>query len=129
MPERGAGGAFARARRVPLWCWWIFVVWFVSFPWFGWTSTPQWQRASWVPFASRWDKPRDVAANMLLYIPFGWSAGRRMTRWQVALTAAAVATSAEALELFGRTRFPSSTDVVAAAAGALVGVWAARFVR
>jgi glycopeptide antibiotics resistance protein len=113
-------------RRVPLWVWWILVVWFVSFPWIGWTSTPQWQRAQWVPFAGRGDRPRDMVANVLLYVPFGFSGGRRMTWWQVALASAVVAASAETLELFSRTRFPSATDVVWAASGALAGVGARR---
>ena len=127
MHARDVRAASGSVRRVPVWAWWILVVWFVSFPWVGRTSTPQWQRAQWIPFAGLADKPRDIVANVLLYVPFGFSAGRRMAWWQAALASAVVATSAETLELFSRSRFPSTTDVVAAVGGALAGMRARRF--
>src|SRR5215217_8046781 len=65
-------------RRVALWCWWIPIVWALSLPWTGFTRQPQWDRVHWVPFSDPADKPRDLVANVALWIPFGFSlAGRR----------------------------------------------------
>jgi glycopeptide antibiotics resistance protein len=102
-------------KSFPLWCWWILLVWFVSFPWFGFTRIPQWRRVHTVPFGDPADKLRDVGANVLLFIPFGYSiAGRRGAIAGLALSAAAaaaVSVSAEATQLFSTRRYPSATDV------------------
>jgi len=112
-------------KSFPLWCWWILLVWFVSFPWFGFTRIPQWTRVHAVPFGDPADKLRDVGANILLFIPFGYSiAGRRGVIAALAVgaaTAAAVSVSAEATQLFSTRRYPSATDVASAVAGAIVG--------
>jgi glycopeptide antibiotics resistance protein len=112
---------------VPFWCWWIPIVWIISFPW-PLTSVPQWHRVHWVPFADPADKPTDLLANVLLFVPFGYSlAGRRRGRariLQALLAAGVVSISAEALQLFSTARYPSATDVSAAMAGAAAGGWA-----
>jgi glycopeptide antibiotics resistance protein len=115
-------------RALPLWCWWIPLVWVISLPWTGFTPHPQWDRVHWVPFSDPADRPRDFAANIALFVPFGFSlAGHRRTgRWiaGAVLAAAAVSLTAEATQLFSTVRHPSATDVSAAVAGALAGaVW------
>ena len=117
----------AVSSRIPLWVWWIPVVWAASFP-VGLTTTPQWHRVHLVPFSDPADKLTDLAINLLLFVPFGASfataAGR--LRW-LPLAAAAVSVSAESAQLFSTVRYPSGTDVVYAIAGAMAGgVMAAR---
>lgn len=111
----------ARLRRLPLWIWWIPVVWIASFP-VGPTATPQWRRVHAVPFTDPADKVEDLAVNLLLFVPFGYS----FARWRgrpIPLLAAAAATSAsaEAMQLFSTVRYPSGTDVVYAVVGAVAG--------
>ena len=111
-------------RRTPLWCWWIAVVWILSFPWVGRANTPQWQRVHWVPFKDPADKLRDVVANVALFVPFGFSlAGRQrpMTTLRICLIAAAVSISGEATQLYSTKRYPSATDVTCAVVGAVAG--------
>jgi hypothetical protein len=69
-------------RRIPVWCWWIAVVWAVSIPWVGFTATPQWDRVHWIPFTDPADKPKDLVANVALLLPFGisFARGRRGNR-------------------------------------------------
>jgi glycopeptide antibiotics resistance protein len=108
-----------------LWVWWIPVVWAISTPWVGFTSTPQWHRVHLVPLSDPADKARDVIANVLLFVPFGYSAaGRRgsPSGFLFALgAAAAVSLSAEASQLFSTQRYPSATDVAAAVVGSAMG--------
>ena len=108
-----------------LWVWWIPVVWAVSTPWLGFTTQPQWHRVHLVPFTDPADKARDIAANILLFVPFGYSAaGRRATRSGLLFAlgaAAAVSISAEASQLFSTQRYPSATDVTAAVVGSAIG--------
>ena len=112
-------------RVPPLWVWWIPVVWAISSPWVGFTRTPQWHRVHLVPLADPADNVGDVAANVLLFVPFGYSAaGRRHSRSGVlfALGAATlVSLSAEASQLFSTERYPSATDVAAAVVGSALG--------
>jgi glycopeptide antibiotics resistance protein len=110
-----------RARGVPLWVWWIPLVWVISFPWGGSSSRPQWSRVHPIPFTDPADRPRDVLANVALFVPFGYSYGRRGPWWKAVAIAAAVSVTAEATQLFSTDRFPSATDVTAALIGAAVG--------
>jgi glycopeptide antibiotics resistance protein len=105
-----------------LWMWWIFVVVVVSGPWYGVVREPQWGRVTWLPFHGFEDKPRDVAANFLLFLPFGWSFAMsrpRTPRTVVAALAwsAAVSLAVEIPQLFYRLRDPSATDVFMAMCG------------
>jgi hypothetical protein len=58
-------------RRMPLWLWWIPLVWILSFPWTDLTRVPQWSRVHLRPFSDPADRPRDVVANLALFVPFG----------------------------------------------------------
>jgi glycopeptide antibiotics resistance protein len=110
---------------VKLWMWWILIVIVVSGPWFGIVREPQWGRVTWIPFHGLEDKPRDVVANFLLFVPFGWSfaASRPRARGVLAAIAwsAAVSLAVEIPQLFYRLRDPSATDVLMAICGAAAG--------
>jgi glycopeptide antibiotics resistance protein len=111
-------------RRAPLWCWWIAVVWLVSFPWLGRATAPQWHRVHWVPFADPADKITDVLANVALFVPFGYSLarrGRQTSLLRLCVIAALVSASGEVLQLYSTDRFPSATDVTSAVLGAVAG--------
>jgi len=122
-----------RVRRVPLWCWWIPVVVLLSLPWIGFTATPQWFRVHWIPFTDPADKPRDLLANIALFIPFGYSYVRhrpgRFRILEALLAALVVSIGAEATQLFSTERYPSATDVFAAMVGASAGAALVSLVR
>jgi glycopeptide antibiotics resistance protein len=108
-----------------LWMWWILVVTAVSGPWFGIVREPQWGRVTWIPFHGFEDKPRDIAANFLLFVPFGWSfvasrPGARGVRAAIGWSAA-LSLAVEVPQLFYRLRDPSATDVLMAMCGAAAG--------
>ena len=111
------------------WQFWILVILVGSGPWFGVTSTPQWDRVTWVPFTGKEDKPRDVLVNLALFVPLGWTlASRRpVGRGLLVATAAGFATSfvAESMQLFCILRDPSATDVLNNTVGSALGAAAA----
>jgi glycopeptide antibiotics resistance protein len=113
-----------------LWKWWILVVAVVSGPWFGFSAEPQWHRVTWIPFRGFEDKPRDVLANFLLFVPFGFSfAWDRVGRSQIlaaVLAGSIVSICVEVPQLFYRMRDPSATDVLMAVCGAAAGSVAAK---
>jgi glycopeptide antibiotics resistance protein len=110
-----------RVRDVPLWVWWIPVVLIISIPWTGSTSHPQWSRVHPIPFTDPADRPRDFVANVLLFLPFGYSFGRRGRWWMAIVAAALVSFTAESTQLYSTDRFPSATDVAAALCGSAAG--------
>lgn len=116
-----------------LWLLWIPFVWFISFPWIGFTLDPQWDRVHLIPFTDEGDKPRDIIANFLLFVPFGYSVARRRTPARAlaraAGLAAVVSISAEAMQLFSTERYPSATDVSVALLGSVVGAVATVYFR
>jgi glycopeptide antibiotics resistance protein len=112
-------------RVVRVWLSWFALVLFVSLPWMGFTTVPQWERVHWVPFADPADKVRDVVLNGLLFVPLGIAVSRHRSWINAAvlsgLMALAISIPAEATQLFSTRRFPSATDVAAAVFGAVVG--------
>jgi glycopeptide antibiotics resistance protein len=110
---------------MPIWGWWGLAVVIISLPWIGFTATPQWERLHLLPFTDPEDTTRDLAANIALFVPFGfWFAAGERPRpafARAALAAAAVSIVAEAPQLFSTLRNPSATDVVSAMTGAAAG--------
>ena len=106
--------------RLPLWVWWIPVVLIASFP-LGLTATPQWDRIHLVPLTDPADKVEDLAANILLFVPFGYSFARDRGLAWLPLAAGLVSAVAELSQLFSTVRYPSGTDVFYAVVGALAG--------
>jgi glycopeptide antibiotics resistance protein len=96
------------------------VVLIASFP-LGLTATPQWDRVHLVPFTDPGDKLEDLAANILLFVPFGYSFARDRGLAWLPLAAAVVSAFAELSQLFSTVRNPSGTDVLYAVVGALAG--------
>jgi glycopeptide antibiotics resistance protein len=114
--------------RIPLWVWWIPVVLIASFP-LGLTATPQWDRIHLVPLTDPADKVEDLAANILLFVPFGYSFARHRGLAWLPLAAGLVSAVAEASQLFSTVRYPSGTDVFYAVVGALAGGLASLVLR
>ncbi len=116
-------------RRWPFWLW-TGVILLLVLPWTSFQSHSHWSRVAWIPFMSQPLKIRDVVANVLLYVPWGYflmlmpRAPRRI--WLVAMFAAGLSLSTEAAQLYSHGRFPSMTDVVSNICGAVTG---ARLVR
>jgi glycopeptide antibiotics resistance protein len=112
------------------WQWWLLVVIAASGPWFGIVREPQWQRVTWIPFHGLDDKPHDMVANFLMWVPFGVAFARDRRRGErVAVTVVAglaLSVAVEALQLFYRMRDPSATDVVMAICGSAAGSLAAQ---
>lgn len=110
---------------MPLWSWWVIVIWLVCLPWPG--MAPQADRdVQLVPFTGRADRPRDVIANVLLFLPFGYlfaAAHPRRGYLRLLATAAAISLTAESLQLLSPARYPSATDVVMNTGGAFLGGW------
>lgn len=108
-----------------LWAWWALVVIAVSGPWFGIVREPQWQRVTWIPFHGFEDKPRDIAVNFLLFVPFGMALARdyggRGAIARATLAALALSLAVEVPQLFYRLRDPSATDVLMAMCGSAAG--------
>ena len=107
------------------WPLWVVVIAIASGPWFGIVRHPQWDRLTLVPFHGSEDKPRDVAVNLLMFVPFGWSfaksRGGRMTTVQAIGAGALVSIAVEIPQLFYKLRDPSATDVVMAMIGTAAG--------
>ena len=120
-------------RVVRVWLLWFALVLFVSLPWMGFTTVPQWNRVQWVPFEGSADKLRDVGLNALLFMPLGFTVSRRRPLITGVVLSAAMALSisvpAEATQLFSTRRFPSATDVATAALGAMAGALTTLWVR
>jgi glycopeptide antibiotics resistance protein len=96
-------------------------VWAISFPWKSFTPRPQWSRVHLVPFTDPADRPRDVIANIALFVPFGYLYVRRGSWWRAIAIATVVSVIAEATQLFSTDRFPSATDVTAGVVGTVLG--------
>ena len=115
-------------RRMPLWFWWVIVIWLVCLPWPG--MAPQADsHVQLVPFAGAADRPRDVVANIFLFLPFGYLFAASHPRRGYALllaTAAAISLTAESLQVLSPARYPSATDVVVNTGGAFLGGWLRR---
>jgi glycopeptide antibiotics resistance protein len=114
--------------RIPLWIWWIPVVWLASFP-LGLTASPEWDRVHLIPFSDPADKVRDLAVNVLLFLPFGYSFARDRGLAWLPLAAGLVSAAAELSQLFSTVRYPSGTDVTYAVIGAVIGGLAATVLR
>ncbi len=103
---------------------WVGVILFVVVPWATFKTHSHWGEVRWVPFVSPPIKIRDIVANVLLYVPFGywysraWPERRRRAGWYgLGLTLVT-----EFSQVYSHGRFPSTTDVSANVIGAWLGV-------
>lgn len=85
-----------------------------------------WARVEWVPFTQR-VRPLDFLLNILLFVPFGFTAqtaGQRVQR--VVLAATLLSAGVEVFQVYTHGRLPTTTDVLSNATGAFLGArWAA----
>ena len=100
-----------------------------TMPWSNFQGHSHWVKVCWVPFQDHrlpgfW---LDAAQNILLFVPFGFTAihagGRNkfVTGALTGLLAAVLAASGELFQVYCHERFPSMSDVADGTAGALLG--------
>jgi glycopeptide antibiotics resistance protein len=86
-----------------------------------------WAKVRWIPFVTPPVRTRDLAANVMLYLPFGFAASRLPGRRKGARTillAAGLSLVTEWTQVFSHDRIPSTTDVCCNMLGAGLGGWA-----
>lgn len=123
-------GRLPQRYRLPLW---TLVIAACVVPWWGFQWHSHWSRVSWWPFVTGPLRLRDVAVNLLLYMPFGWFfvLGRPWARSRLIAavgTGLLVSLFTELTQVYSHGRFPSATDVVMNTLGTLAGGLAARAV-
>lgn len=103
---------------------------FFGMPWTGFVARPQRRRMIFIPFRQYSYRRRDLALNVLYYIPmgmigmaFGWTAASTL------LVAAGLSGGTELVQIFSTDRYPSATDVTLNVAGAAFGIAAVMLVR
>jgi glycopeptide antibiotics resistance protein len=108
-------------------CWTAFIV-FAVVPIGRYREQPARRQIAWIPFVSRPVTLRDIARNVLLYVPFGYLQARALvhaTAWRALAYSAALSAGTEATQVYSRGRYPSTTDVVCNVLGAMAGfAWA-----
>ena len=109
---------------------WIGVILFVVTPWYGLRDHSHWARVQWIPFISPPIRLRDMVANTLFYVPFGYfyvRATRRGGVWHAVATGLLLSAVTELTQVYSHGRFPSTTDLLCNSAGAHLGaLWATR---
>ena len=121
--------------------WWLLALWtglivLVVLPWVGFQNHTHWYKVQWIPFVSPPIKVRDIAANLLLYVPWGYFGARAMrsrppsllrsfgetgSLWIVVALAAVLSLATETTQLYSHGRFPSATDLTCNILGAWAG--------
>lgn len=110
---------------------WTAVLVAILVPWGDYTGHTHWGKVVWIPFGPP-VRVLDVAANVLVFVPFGslWRQSRigRFERLAWALTVAAtLSIGGEWLQVYSHLRIPSVTDVVTNLMGVVAGwMWASR---
>ena len=83
-----------------------------------------WAKVRWVPFVTPPVRIRDLAGNVMLYVPFGFAAARLPGRGRGARTillATGLSLFTEWTQIFSHDRIPSTTDVCCNMLGAGLG--------
>lgn len=118
----GANGR-QRGSRWPL-AIWTGIIFLLVVPWGSYQDHSHWARVQWIPFVTPPIKLRDIVANTLVYVPFGyWSMrlGERPRAWRGVVLAFALSLATEFTQVYSHGRFPSTTDVVCNVFGAWLG--------
>jgi len=108
--------------------WWPLALWtglivLLVAPWTMYVNHTHWQRVAWIPFSPP-IRIRDIALNLLLYVPWGYFGARAMRSgrvWIVVALAAVLSLATEASQLYSHGRFPSATDLTCNILGACAG--------
>jgi len=121
----------ARRHTFPAWLWfaaWSALIVAATVPGKDFVGHTHWQKVQWIPFRSPPVKGFDVAANVLLYLPLGYTLLRALPRpriWYAVAFASLLSVALEWSQLYSHWRFPSAQDVVCNVFGAWVGAWLA----
>ena len=109
---------------------WIGVILFVVTPWYDIKDHSHWANVQWIPFVSPPVRLRDIVANTLFYVPFGYfyvRATRRGEVWHAVAAALLLSAMTELTQVYSHGRFPSATALLCNSTGAYLGArWAAR---
>jgi hypothetical protein len=117
-------------RMVPMVAAMLLIV-AVDFPW-DLQDHPHWARVGWIPFFSPPVRLLDIGANLLLGAPVGLAAvAYGLAPGIAGILAFVAAFVGESVQLFSHWRYPSTTDVVCNALGAVLAarVAASRLAR
>jgi len=99
--------------------WGILWAW-IALPWRSFSPVPSFRRVTLIP--SLVGSIRSQFLNVLAFIPLGIIGARLGWRpTAVVLIAAGISAASEVAQLFSTRRYPSTTDVILNAAGALIG--------
>lgn len=117
----------ARHVRIRL----AFVVWlcgwvWIAVPWRSFQWTPSFRRVEVIPFAI--ESTLTQVLNFLAFVPAGLLGAR--LGWgpaKIVLVGAGLSGATEVLQLFSRTRYPETTDVILNTTGALAGMTIATY--
>jgi glycopeptide antibiotics resistance protein len=111
-----------------VWIGWSLVIALaLSWPWKNFVGHAHWAKVQWIPFGERPLSGLDIAANVVLFVPFGYACARwrpaKRTRAiaEAALWALLLSAAGEFFQVFCHNRFPSLTDVCTNCAGATMG--------
>ena len=109
---------------------WIGVILFVVTPWYGIRDHSHWARVQWIPFVSPPIRLRDIVANTVFYVPFGYffvRGTRNSSVGRTVMAAMLLSAATEVTQVYSHGRFPSTTDLLCNSAGAYLGaLWASR---
>ena len=121
--------------RLPVW-WplvlWVGVILLVVVPWRSYQDHSHWARVQWIPFTTPPIKARDIIGNILLYVPLGYWAMRRLGArhvWRAVAFGFALSVATEFTQVYSHGRFPSLTDVTNNVCGAWFGTRLGRRTR
>ena len=104
---------------------WVALILLIVVPWTSFVGHAEGHQVGWIPFVTPPIRTRDVFANILLYVPFGYWYPRRRTRTSIVeatFWALLLSLGTETAQLFSHGRFTSATDVVCNTLGAAAGV-------
>jgi glycopeptide antibiotics resistance protein len=108
---------------------WVGLIIAVVVPWTSFQNHAHWERVDWIPFTAP-SGVFDAGENVLFYVPYGYLLARKRaaSRRVIGLafgSASMLAVCTELTQVFSATRFPSTTDIISNATGALIGAsWA-----
>jgi hypothetical protein len=92
-------------------------------PWTDYQGHPHWAQVGWLPFISPPLRLRDLAVNLVLYLPLGWNlvaVHRRSVATAVSL-GVLLSLATEFTQVYSHRRFAMMTDVVMNGLGTFVG--------
>lgn len=114
--------------------WVIVILITTTFPWGDFVGHAHWQQIRWIPVPRDPSSLRDwfdVAANVLLFVPFGSflilaGPSHKAPIGLAAASAFLLSASVEFYQVFCHRHFPSSLDICTNVVGAVLGAWLVR---